>query len=189
MKFRNNFNDLVMEEGGGKFINKRTATRKKYNEMVSRAQEEALEEAVKQAQINETERNRVTFLQRAQRFPGIPLALGNQSYSQLAADDLQNRQRKAAGAGGTLRILQNLAKGGTAQIAEAQEPGTMYKDSKVLEDEFQDYASKNAINLDDFELPGRTTKQGKERELRLRGKFASTPRGIMVTGLRQGFND
>lgn len=105
---------------------KEVSVRDRYNAMAKRAQEEALQEAVKQAQINEGERRRMTKLQYARLFPGIPLALSSmESYSGLAADDLQNRQRKAAGVGGTLKILQNLPKGEKATLSEGTEPGKM----------------------------------------------------------------
>lgn len=79
-------------------------------ESQSRAQ--AMQEALNQAAINESERRlpQGFYVTRALR--------DGSSISAAIANDMALNARKASGAGGTLKILRNLSQGGSAQLGE-----------------------------------------------------------------------
>ena len=153
-------------------------------EEMGRAEEEAIREALVQAQINE-----------ARRYEGNTFkgGLGSpfDNFSGQMAYDMETAQRRQAGAGGTLRILKNLPQGQDAKIADKQELGTMVHDARSLGEQVQEAGAKQFADREDlFSIPGIRTSQGRERELRARGRFSRDDRGnVKLIGLRKGFSD
>ena len=94
-----------------------------------KAAKEAGKEALKQAKLNEAARYQMSPFAKG-ALKGQVFGVGTSpfvNFGEMVAKDLELRQRKHAGAGGTLRILQKLSKGETADIADATTLGRMPK--------------------------------------------------------------
>lgn len=95
----------------------------RYTALLQSAKEELLKQAVEQAELNENLRKSQSRLEGLVN-PNSSLAAlaGSDSIGSLLAEDLDIRQRRAGGAGGTLRILSEVPKGGIAKISEGAKP-------------------------------------------------------------------